>query len=257
MASYNKFQKYKEIKDIEVLEEFLSGAYAPDSYEEKYYNLKYQVMGDFPVGIIDGLLDDYYNDQKICYTKWIQIELVKYIYGIWKEKEHKLYPWVERIRGHLVETANLSQEELRDIMYNPKNPKYHKRNHHRYYTWWLYVFYPLLEDAETLMLKLIKIASLEDAQDMFLDGIYLMEPDRLYAFMKKLLPALYEKNYMDMCFDPLCSSTRALYQLKRITGKLNDAGLKLFEEPYLINLHQKDVEYLNGVVDYDVTSLGE
>ncbi|AYV84558.1 MAG: putative orfan [Hyperionvirus sp.] len=240
--SYIKFLNHKEQKDIEILEDFLKTEYGPDRDDKKYYDITFRIMTDFSIDMLDDLISAYFNEPQICYTMYLHIELVKYIYAIWNDESHKLYHWVTAIKTHLVKTANLSRDELYDVMQRRE-----RGSSALFYTWWLYVYYPLVPDAENLMLKLTKIARFNDAQDMFMYGIYQMEPKRLYHFMKNWLPSLYEIEPLLMCFDPLCSSTGALDQLKMIADKLNAAGMRLFDEPYIIDITKEDADYLNGV----------
>jgi hypothetical protein len=230
--------------DKYILNKYLESKYDQDNDQDdnRYYDLQFNILRDFPTSFIREIMEVNFNSRRVCYKDFLHIELVKYTYHIWNDRSHELYDIVDRISSHLVEVANMSSEQYYDILHNKDNQKYDSGKHYMYYTWWLYAYYPLLEDGEELILKLIKFAYLEDAQDMLMYGIYQMEHCRLFNFTKKFMVALDEASKVGRgCFDLFTSGTGATGQFKRIIDKLKERDYDI--------LNDKEIEYLYRFTD--------
>ncbi|AUL79329.3 putative orfan [Tupanvirus soda lake] len=224
-------------------------------YFNKYYDLNFNILKNFPKEYVLDLLEKNFESRSICYSNLVHIELVKYTYQIWnyyigKESNHFLYPenelckLINKIKYHLLEVANMSEKEYYDILRNDENPRFNRKKHYIYYTWWLYAYYPLMENAEDLILKLIDFVYLNDAQDMLLYGIYQMDPIRLAPFMKKFMLKLFQQEIDQIsgtrtcseCFCMWSSGTGAWSQMVRILGKLHKNGFDLMTDPNLVDV---------------------
>jgi hypothetical protein len=153
-----------------------------------------------------------------CLFSILYIEIVKFFYSIWNKNDNdpRLQNIINIITEHLIKTSNLSKDE-----YNEKLNKHDagciKGSSLRYYTWWLYVFYPLLPNSTELILKLIEITYLDDAQDSLLYGIYQMKKEQLIEFF----PLFIERVCTFRCFNPTSTGTGAKKQVERIWKKIN------------------------------------
>ena len=228
--SDSDFVNFEDIDDNYILDKYLEKYYdiSSDDYSQKYYDLSYNILRGFPTDVLKNIMELNFETRKVCYKTLLHIEIVKYIYHIWDNKEHELHFIVNKIKNHLIETANMDPVEY----YDKNNPKYNRDKHYIYYTWWLYCFYPLLEDGDDLIIKLVNFVYLEDAQDMLMYGIYQMESKKLYNFFKKLLIALHNRTLTDAkgCFDMFESGTGALGQFTMIIDKLNSSDCNILDD---------------------------
>lgn len=204
----------KEYREIYILNKFLESKYHNN---DKYYDMEFNIIRHFPSDTLKNFMDLYFNTQKICYEYFLNIEIVKYIYNMWNNTEHELYCIVGNIKNHLIEVVN---------MYEYNNIS------HKYYTWWLYAYFPLLEDGENMILRLIKFVYLNDTQDMLMYGIYQIGPDRLYRFFKNFMITLYAVNTVTgNGFELMDSTTGALSQFEMVAKKLYRAGYEIINDP--------------------------
>jgi hypothetical protein len=202
----------------------------------------------FPIEIVKKIIQ-YYVDNKI-YNSYINIEIKKFLYSHWKDDLVK--DIVQQITDILIETANFTKEEYLDIMSNPKNQRYNFKKHYIYYVFWLYFFYPLIEGYEELIIKLVNIVHLEDAQDELLNGIELIESTKLLVFYKKFILEVWKScNYRGtMCFDLFNTATGSFGQNVRIIKKLKkDLGWNIFTDDDLQdflndNLNSLNIQYI-------------
>ena len=209
----------------------------------KYMDLNFMHIHHYPSELLLKLIQMSFETREHP-GSYVNIEIVKYIYSIWDKSDNsdELSKWINTIKNHLIETANMNSDEYYDILENPKNPRYNQSKHYIYYTWWLYVYYPLIQDGEELILKLIDFAYLDDAQDMLMYGIYQMKPSRLNIFMKKFLIKLWDQynelhnmgtRKLNPCFNIWSNGTGAWSQIIDILKKLYRAGYNLLENPEL------------------------
>lgn len=147
----------------------------------------------------------------------LYIEVVKYFYSIWNSPDNdpRFQSIINIISKHLIETSNLTSQEYNQKL-NERNAGDIKGVSFRYYTWWLYVFYPLLPNANQLILKLMEIVYLDDAQDSLLYGIYQMKKEQLIDFFPYFLHHLNTFR----CFDPNSTGTGAKKQMELIRKKI-------------------------------------
>jgi len=176
------------------VEKFLQTKYEID-HQKKFYDLNYNIIRDFPKKKLLKWLNINFESRKICYVKLLHIELVKFVFHIWRNNndgEFSLH--VQKIKNHLTEVANMNQAEYQDILNNKENPRYNTDKHYIYYTFWLYPYFVLLDNCEELIIKLINLVYLDDAEMHLLYGIYHMEPHKLAPFMKNFLLELWRQN---------------------------------------------------------------
>lgn len=151
-----------------------------DLFDKNYCDLSFCILYSFPKEYTLKLLKKNFKGRSICYYDSLHRDLVKYTYKIWNiYVDDEISEMIDKISKHLIEVANMKKEEYNDIMHNPNNPRYNSAKHYIYYTFWLYAYFPLLKNCEELILKLIEIAYLDDAQDELLFGLYQMEPQKL------------------------------------------------------------------------------
>lgn len=231
--------------------------------EDKFHDLNFNIIRIFPKELVLEWISQDFDGRNICYHSCLHIEVVKYIYYIWNDyvelsEEDLSYPdkelchEIHRIKNHLIETANMDPKEYYDILENKSNPRYNQKKNYIYYTWWLYVYYPLLDNFEELILKLINFVYLSDAQDMLLYGIYQIEPQKLSIFIKKFMLTLWQQDedrcnqhaaryftiYCRPCFCLWDSATGAWTEMIRILKKLYDNGYDLLSDPELEKIFQ-------------------
>lgn len=184
--------------------------------DDDYYNLEKCFIKSLSKDVIfDVSVQILLNGE--CLFSVLYIEVVKYFYSIWNStaNEPRFQNIIDTISKHLYETANLTQQEYIHRS-NEQNCGIIKTSL-RYYTWWLYVFYPLLPNSTELILKLIEVVYLDDAQDSLLYGIYHMKKEQLKEFM----PHFLNKLERCRCFDPNSVGTGASHQIAMIMNKIN------------------------------------
>lgn len=249
-----KDEHYNDDDEYYTLLKYLETIYITDqsdNYDKldknKYNDMEFNVIRDFHYGILLDLITRNFRTRDICYKGILHREVYKYICHIWKKydkidikdipyPESQLKECIDTIKQHLIETSNLTQEEYDDILCNPKNKKYDSRRNYRYYSWWLYGYLPLFENGEKLIMKIIEITNIDDAQDVLLDSIYDMEPCRLNKFIKPFLLKLHEQRKTKRngpCFEMWCNGTGAGGQMVNIFKKLYNAGYNLFMDKEL------------------------
>lgn len=217
--------------------------------DKRYHDLNYHFLENFSMDTIFHLAESNFEKREICYAYLTHIELVKFFYHVWNSShiESRFRDLIQKMTNHLIETANLSTEEYNSIMSDSNHPNYNFRKHYIYYTWWLYVFYPLIEDGPNLIMKLIKFAYLDDAQDMLLYGIYQMPIIQLVPFFKPFLIEIWnqEKTKQRPCFSLWCTGTGSRSQIFRIVKKLVTNGYQIHQDHELFEIFQPVKEQLN------------
>lgn len=259
--SYNNYYNYDN-SEYARLELFLDHKY--DSYSTtesdqhlSIYDLDFSFIKYFPIDIIIDILYEHIRGRSFNNSYYlIHTEAIKYIYGIWNKyinlgkfkkyheleyPDNELYNIVQSINNHLIITANMNPIKYDAILKNDR------KKYYLYYTHYLYAYYPLLENGDELILKLIDFVYLNDAQDDLMYGIYQMEPNKLYHFMIKFMLRLnkQETDYDSgnrnsrICFDLFCFGTGSFIQFVRILRKLYkyDPGFDLLKVPELENIY--------------------
>lgn len=199
------------------------------NYKKGLKNYSIIIFDYFPIDIVKCIIQIFIN--KRIYNDYIYMEVKKYLYSHWKDDLVK--DNVYQITNILIETANFSKEEYLDIMTNPKNHKYNREKHYIYYVFWLYCFYPLIEGYAELILKLVNLVYLNDAQDELMDGIERIESTKLLPFYKKFILTVWKScNYKGTyCFDLFGGGTGSFSQNVRIIKKLKkDLGWDIFTD---------------------------
>ena len=230
--------------DLYYLEAFLEPKYFKNHSEnfgyfemdkEIYFDRSINFIEHFPLNIILKLIERYYTFYNIGTCS--QIEIVKYLFAIWHNENcpEQVKYWIQKITNHLTTVANMDKHQYDEMVHNSYYDKtMFKFTGILYYTWWLYVFYPLLENCTELILKLMKIAYICDAQDMLMYGIYQMSPNKLKSFMKDFIVVVNNSyNEQHRGFNLLESCTGSFQQLKRIISKLSKNGYNFFDDPSL------------------------
>jgi len=226
----------KDFDDEHILYVYIQSHYEKngDTQDDRYYDINFNIIRNF-ITIL---------------TNYLYIEVVKYMYYIWNKPNisDNIRQKIDIIKNHLIETANLSKKEFEDIIYNPKNPKY-KWRQHGYYTSCLYVYYPLLDNWQDLIIKLINVVPrLSDAQDMLMYGIYQVDSEKLFPFMKVFLETLMARDHFSHdtwtgCFDITCEGIGALQQFVLIVNKLRDDGYNFLENIDIDNITYDELKY--------------
>ena len=235
----------KNYDELYLLETFLNTRYGDDNDQTKYYDLEFRIMHDFPEEFLLKLVQLNFEGRNICYKTLVHIEIVKLLYHVWG-KDSIYSETINKIEEHLIETVNMDPEEYYDILYNKSNPRYDRDRNYVYYSWWLYCYLPLMENSDELILKLVDLVYLEDAQDMLLYGIYQMNVTKLSQLVKKFMLAVdeqYEKRRLTkhtkpICFELFCGGTGAWGQMERILKKLYINGYDLISDPDLQKLYK-------------------
>lgn len=202
------------------------------NYENGIENFSIVLFDCFPVELVEQIIQLFIDNR--IYNHYVYPEVKKYLYLHWKD--NKVPNQVKQITNILIETANFTKEEYADIITNFENPRYNKNKHYVYYVFWLYCFYPLVENYEELLLKLVNLVHLEDAQDELMDGLFRIESKKLLPFYKKFLIAVWKSNNYrnDQCFDLFSYGTGAIQENAQIMKKLKDElGWDVFNEPEL------------------------
>lgn len=254
------------VSEITLLSEFIASTLAIDSSEnydkkkdstavssvqclECYYylgpdvnNFDIVLLDDFPVEMVKKYIQ-YFINNKNCGCAYT--EIIKYVYKYWDN--NKIKTEVDEIKKILADIANTNPVDYNNILTNCANPEYHYRRYH--------IFYPLLENYEELILKLVSFTYLSNAQDYLLDGIYLMDSSKLKHFYKKLLVALEEnlEHPKRHCFNPWRTESRAFSQNIKIIKKLKDTenyDLLTDEDlkEYLIK-HKQIAKIINNLIN--------
>lgn len=276
--SFNELSEVQ--KEIEKVNAFLEIKYNDSSEHHKYNNLNFIFIQNFPRELIAKWMKINLKTRDICYQHYLHIEIVKYTYLIWHTYLYQnpdnfdgssklLCKIINKIYNHLVEIPNMDPIMYYDILENKMNPKYNRDRNYIYYSWWLYVYYPLIDNCEELILKLISFAYLDDAEDMLLYGIYHMPTSKLAKFIKKFILVIWnqDKKYNELhridinstllekwrCGRP-CLSMRILsFEIIKIFKKLMYDGFNLLSDSdfYPIFLHgdtnNKDVSFISYI----------
>jgi hypothetical protein len=251
----------KHNKELWILNKFLETKYADllsDENDIQYHDLQFRIMDGWPVRFMLRLLKVNFESRDICYLQTLHIEVVKYIFSIWDKyadlpyqrrtfPHGELYQSISLLKNHLIEAANFDPDEYNRILRDPKHPRFNPDKHYRYYTWWLYCYFPLINNGDELILRLIRFAKLEDAQDMLMFGIYqIQDPKRLASLMIQLITDV------DKSFDFTQSGTGALRQSIKIFRKLYQAGYNLLDNPIV----QKAIRYTNrDNIEYEAITI--
>ncbi len=133
--------------DLDVLDKFIKKMYNYKDHGDKdfnednhhkntgkLYDFDCIVINDFPVSLIKQLLDIDFETKKIAYSNiCLHHDLIKYLYANWNNINIKKK--TNRLKNHLIDTANGLMNKIGET-------------HYLYYTFWLYSYYPLLDDGE-------------------------------------------------------------------------------------------------------------
>jgi len=197
-------------------------AYLIKKYKDscrKYYDLNFNIIRDFPSYLILGWIKDKIT---VSYDSGhLHIEVIKYIFyanSHMDQVDEKIQEEIKGIKNKLFEIANKPATDNWQYRYNLSN---------------LHACYILLENYEGIILNLIDVMYLDDAQDDLLYGIYQLPSKELAAFIKKLLLKLdYQKNNYKRkeSFDPTKHATGALYDILKIFKKLYLDGYNLLND---------------------------
>ena len=279
MEQYEEFLKFKQEKEnsgekpdeintnvdveVQLLNDFLS-----KFPSEECETLSINPLEGFPIPLIDKVLHVHFNIRTYCFSA-IHYAIVKYIFNFWTklnaknftqeelEQNQKIISWIEVIKNHLIEVANMNKEEYEDIMWNSRNPRYNRGKHYMYYTWWLYGYFPLIENGDELILKLLQIVFIDDAQDMLLWGILqINDSTRIFNLLKQILLILHQqdKDGKRQAFDPFSSGTGALSEIILLFDKLrlsvDENGVDL-KTKFLSDPELSDVWIINDI-DYRI-----
>lgn len=216
------------------------------NFEKKLGNFNIVIFDDFPIEEVKDLLQHFIDNR--IYNQPIWMELVKFVYKHWNDDIIKNQ--VDEIKDTLIEVTNMSNVEYADILTNVKNPKYNGKKHYVYYVFWLYIFYPLFDNCEELLLKLVSIVYIDDAQDGLLDGLFYMDSNKLVKFYNKFLIAVHNSDktqdiskfyFGRRCFELWSTGTGAFTQNVNIIKKLkNDIGYDIFTDELLLDFWNDD-----------------
>jgi len=237
------YKKNQKLELYDIIDDFLSQFHHNDSED---YDLDHIHIIDFPKEMILELLMDNFNDRKICYIYILHIELVKFTYKLFANEITDPYydSYKNILIDHLKEVCTMPYKLYDDILTNSLNPRYNRDKHYVYYTWWLYCYLPVIfhdEDLEEKLLHLIDVVYLDDAQDMLMYGLVMMQDlKQLYNLTKKIILALEDQQLKRTdrrtCFYIFGGGTGAFSQLERIVSKLHNpnlAELNILEDPDL------------------------
>lgn len=232
------FQKIMNLKSNENpdINDFLAEFYelGREHYEEEEKinqgsnNKKIVLFDAFPLEFVKRIIQLFIDNR--IYNELLYNEVKKFVYSHWNDEICQ--DLIKQITDILTETANFSRETYRDIFWC-KHPTY--KSHCKYYVFWLYCFYPMLDNYEDLILKLVNLVFLDDAQDQLLYGIYDIESKKLLPFYKKFLLTVWKsKNCINdsECFDWRSIGTGALFQNAKICNKLKkELNWDIFTDP--------------------------
>ena len=272
------FEKYLEYLDGKYDPDDLIDLNSLDQYIQKAYNYEHHdnnkltdfdciIINDFPIDFVKELLDINFNTRDISYPyMFLHYDLIKYLYTNWNNKDIKTE--VERLKNHLIDTSNGVICGNRD-------------SNALYYTFWLYAYYPLLDNGEELILKLLETIYLNDAHEYLMLGILQMDSKRLERFYKKFLikaSTEYIKNEENLessikshsSFNPFFHPTGALYDNILILKKIKNSGIDLkfilddeLNEKAIVPLKNLSIDFspmldqLFKFIDSDIANFGK
>lgn len=243
---YNPFgDRIKEIKRIrqEKINE--------QNYTNGLENYSIIIFEYFPIDLVKRIIQLFIEN--CIYNNFIYMEIKKFLFKYWKDQ--KVSNIVNQITDILVKTANLSKDEYLNIL-SETDLKSGNKKYSKYYLFWLYFFYPLIDEYEELIMKLINLVYLDDAQDELMNGLLRIESDKLLPFYKKFFIGVLKSScvYGINCFDLFGSGTGSYVQNLQIIKKLkieldwdffSDQDLQDFitepENLYIIECIQKDL----------------
>lgn len=227
------------------------------NYTNGLENYSIIIFEYFPIDLVKRIIQLFV--EKCIYNNFIYIEIKKFLFKYWKDQ--KVSNIVNQITEILVKTANLSKDEYLNILYET-DLKTNKKKHSKYYLFWLYFFYPLIDKYEELIMKLINLVHLDDAQDELMYGLQRIESTKLLPFYKKFFIGVLKSScvYGINCFDLFDSATGSYIQNLQIIKKLKiELGWDFFSDPDLQdfitepeNLHtieciQKDLDMIENI----------
>ena len=244
------FYKFKNIDYQKMSEKEIKTREIQNHYKYKHGLNNYSVIlfNHFPVDFVKQVIQIFIDNR--IYNDIIYTEIKKFLYANWKNETIK--DVVDQITNILVETANFTKEEYKDIMTNSSNPRYNFKKHYSYYVFWLYCFYPLIDGYQDLILKLVNIVYLDDAQDELMDGILKINSVELLPFYKKFIITVWKScNYRyRQCFDLFFSATGAFSQNIDIIKKLKkDLTWDIFSDSELQEFwtHNDNIDLIDRI----------
>lgn len=209
-----------------------------NDHSSQYENYEIEqciIFDKFPIDFVKEIINRFINGR--IYNCIVYEEVKKFLYKHWNDEI--IVPEVEKITKILIEVANFTRDDYCDIMRNPKNPRFNAEKHYVYYVFWLYCFYPMLDNYEELIIKLINLVYLDDAQDELLNGLLHISSEKLVNFYNKFLINVSEsRNAINNshCFDLWSTGTGAYFQNIEIIKKLkSELKYDIFNDPCLEN----------------------
>lgn len=185
----------------------------------------------FPNNLVKKIIQLFIDN--CIYNDIIYMEIKKYLWINWKEE--KVSDITNQIKSILTKTANLTKEEYSNIL-GEYIPGTSQKKYSKYYLFWLYFFYPLIPGYEELIIKLVNLVHLEDAQDDLMDGLVRIESNELLPFYKKFIVEVWKSSniYGRNCFDLFGGGTGSFSQNVCVIKKLKeDLNWDIFLDPDL------------------------
>jgi hypothetical protein len=201
------------------------------NYANGVKNYSIIIFDYFPIELVKQIIQIFIDN--CVYNDIIYVEIKKYLWVYWNEE--KISDITNQITSILINTANLSKDEYVKIL-NDYIPGTDQKKYSKYYLFWLYFFYPLIPGYEELVIKLVNLVYLNDAQDELMDGISRIESNELLPFYKKFIVGVWKSSnvYGTICFDLFGGGTGSFSQNVRVIKKLKeDLNWDIFSDPDL------------------------
>lgn len=197
--------------------------------EDRYFDLGFTIIHDFPSQIILPLVSNYVHQPDITVHYYTNIEVIKYIYSNWRNKSFDV---IKKIKSHL-----------------------HSITTAEHISWWLCCFLPLLHNGKDLILTLIRRFHLFDTQHLLLYGIYHIDVPSLGVFFKDFLIELNKQNqeyYNGIRTMPSSFDIReSIYEIGMILNKLWINNIKLLDDPVIIEILDVDYDIIREAIITD------
>lgn len=229
--NYNDINK-KNIKECKEL--------TYSEIKSRYYDLNFSHLHNFPLNLTIGLCLSNLYTRNVAYNYYLHIEVVKFMYSIIPKYktytdidiQHLNYPDNEYAKlvklyiKNISETAMLDSNEYDNIMYDNSNPNYNPKRNSTCYTWWLYCYYPLIDNGLNLLLKLVKFIYINGLQSPLLYGIYQMNSNDIEKFIKPLLTTCFTK------YNRSYITRQCFYMDSGAYSEIKDILIKLYKDGY-------------------------
>lgn len=205
------------------------------NFETGLSNYSVIIFDYFPLDYVKKICQIFITRHLYFSKSSIYWEVKKFLYSHWKDVE--LQDITGQITEILVRTASLTNKEYKQILNNTSH--FCTEYSSRYYVYWLYCFYPLVAGYDDLIIKLVNVVYLGDAQDELLHGIEKINSPELLPFYKKFIVAVWKSRYQEeyddlQCFQLFCKGTGSLRQNVLIIKKLKkDLNWDIFADPDL------------------------